>query len=188
MRRALSACRRPRRAPGRVSRSRRRRTRGAASGGLRGPSRAAQLQQFLAREEPGFGPGRVEDRRGVPLRQHAAVVVGVLRVLRVVAHLVEEERRHDLGRRQARGRMPAAGLRRRADRVDPKLGSDVAQGGDGVSHETGKCITGRGSLARSGEDRATPARCAATRWWDRPGAPRHLPERRADVCYRSASR
>ena len=66
----------------------------------RSESNRAQLQQLVARKEPGLGPGRIEDRRRVPLRQHEAIVVGILRILRIEAHLGEEQRRHDLGRGQ----------------------------------------------------------------------------------------
>jgi hypothetical protein len=71
---------------------------------------AAQLQQFLARKQAGFRPGGVKDRRGVPLGEHEAIVVGVLRILRVVVHLGVEERRYDLGCREAARRMAAASL------------------------------------------------------------------------------
>ena len=99
-----------------------------------------QLQQLLAREQAGLGPGRVENRRGVPLRQHEAIVVGILRLLRVVAHLAEEQRRHDVGGRQAGRRMAAAGLARGSDRIDAKLGRDVLQCGDGESGHGVLCL------------------------------------------------
>ena len=56
---------------------------------------------LAAREEPGFGPGGVEDRRGVALRQHEAVVLIALRRLRIEAHLAEEERRRRSPRRNS---------------------------------------------------------------------------------------
>ena len=39
-----------------------------------------ELQQLVAREQPGFGPGGIENRRGVPFDKHEPIVVGVLRV------------------------------------------------------------------------------------------------------------
>ena len=60
----------------------------------------AQLQQLGAIERAGLGPGRVQHRRGVALRQHEPIAVRVLRILRIEAHLGEEQRRHDVGRRQ----------------------------------------------------------------------------------------
>ena len=59
---------------------------------------APQRQQLIARDDARLGPGGIEDRRRVSFRQHEAIVVGVLRVARVVAHLREEQRRDDVGR------------------------------------------------------------------------------------------
>ena len=91
----------------------------------------AQLEQVGAGKEPGVRPGRVEDRRRVPLRQHEAVVVGILRIFRIEAHLAEKERRDNLGRRHARRRVTAPGLGRRLDRIDAELGGEVFQRGNG---------------------------------------------------------
>ena len=52
----------------------------------------AQLQQLGAIERAGLGPRGVENRRGVPLRQHEAIAVRVVRILRIEAHLGEEQR------------------------------------------------------------------------------------------------
>ena len=90
----------------------------------------AQLHQLLAREEPGLGPGRIEDRRRMPLRQDEAIVVGILRILRIESHLREEQHRHDVGGRQARRRVAAAGAAGGSDGVDSKLGGDVLQCSD----------------------------------------------------------
>ena len=88
-----------------------------------------QVEQIRARKEPRVRPGRVEDRRRMPLRQHEAVVVGILRVLRIEAHLAKEERRDHLGRGHAGRRVTGTRFGRRGDRVDPELGGDVAEGG-----------------------------------------------------------
>ena len=104
------------------------------SRGVGCPSRSESNRRSLSSsargKEPGVRPGGVEDRRRVPLRQHEAVVVGILRVLRIEAHLAEEQRRDDLGRRHAGRRMTAPGFGRRLDRIDAKLGGEVLQGGN----------------------------------------------------------
>ncbi len=88
----------------------------------------AQLEQLGAGKEAGVRPGRIQNRRRVPLRQHEAVVVGILRILRIEAHLAEKERRDNLGRGHAGRRVTAPGLGRRLDRIDAELGGEVFQG------------------------------------------------------------
>jgi hypothetical protein len=90
----------------------------------------AQLEQFAAGHEADCRPGGVQQRRGVALAEHEPIVVGVLRLLRIEAHLREEQRCHQIGRRRAGRRMAAAGRRRRADRVDAKLRGDVLKDGN----------------------------------------------------------
>ena len=94
----------------------------------------AELQQLFARKQTGFGPRGVQNRRGVSFRQHESIVVRIPRIVRVVAHLREEERRHDLGGRQARGRMAAARFARRAHGVDSQLGGEVLERGERCRH------------------------------------------------------
>ena len=67
----------------------------------------AQGQQVLAREEPSFRPGRVKDRSSVPLRQHEHIIFSAVRLLRVIPHDREEQRRDNLSGRCATGRVPA---------------------------------------------------------------------------------
>src|SRR4029078_7562221 len=62
-------------------------------------------------------------------RQHEAVVVGILRTARVVAHLREEDSSRDVGGGAARRWMNAAGLCVRAHRIDTQASGDVAQRG-----------------------------------------------------------
>ena len=93
-----------------------------------------QLQQLFARKQPGFGPRRVQNRRGVPLRQHEPIVVDVLRVLRIEPHLAEEERGDDLGRRQAARRMSGSRFGRGPHRIDAELSGDVLQSGKRCRH------------------------------------------------------
>ncbi len=50
----------------------------------------AKLEQFLRREKPRLGPGRIEQRRGMTLGKNEPVVVVIMRVLRVKAHVPEE--------------------------------------------------------------------------------------------------
>ena len=88
-----------------------------------------QVQQVSARKEPRLRPGGVENRRRMPLRQHEAVVVGILRVLRIETHLAKEERRDNLGGGHAGRRVTRTRFGRRRNRVDPKLGGDIAEGG-----------------------------------------------------------
>ena len=58
------------------------------------------------------------------------------RVGRVEPHLGEEQRGHEIRGRGARGRMTAAGSRRRANRIDAKSGRDVVEHG----HEPGAIL------------------------------------------------
>ena len=92
-----------------------------------------QLQHVLARERAGRRPGGVQQRRRVAFRQHEAVGLRMLRIVRVESHLGEEQRRDDVGRRETRRRMAGTGLRRRAHRIDAKLcGEIVENGSDGA--------------------------------------------------------
>ena len=58
----------------------------------------AQLEQVLHREQPRLRPGRIEQRRGVALGKNEPVVVVVMGILRVVTHVPEEQRRHQVRR------------------------------------------------------------------------------------------
>ena len=109
----------------------------------------AQLQQFRPVERARLGPRRVEQRRGVPLRQHEPIVVGVLRPPRVEAHLREEQRGDDVGGRAAARRVAAAGRRRGANRVDSQAGGDVLESGHegvGVSGHSNPPVRGQGAV------------------------------------------
>jgi hypothetical protein len=96
----------------------------------------AKLEQFLVLHEADLRPRGVQQRRGMALRQHEAIVVRVTRVGRVEPHLGEEQRGHEIRGRGARGRMTAAGGRRRANRIDAKSGRDVVEHG----HEPGAIL------------------------------------------------
>ncbi len=47
-------------------------------------------------DDASFGPRRVQNRRGMPLGQHEAVVVLAPRILGIEPHLGEEQRGHHL--------------------------------------------------------------------------------------------
>jgi hypothetical protein len=64
---------------------------------------------------------RPQDRRSVALGEHEDVGVGAARVLRVEAHLVEEQRGDDLGGGQARRGVTRAGFRRGGQGVPAQL-------------------------------------------------------------------
>ena len=84
----------------------------------RSESSRRNVSRSLALEQPDLGPCRVEDRRGVPLGEHEAVVIRVVRVARVVAHFREEQRRDDLGGGRAGGRVATSCFAGRADTID----------------------------------------------------------------------
>ena len=90
----------------------------------------AQLQQLAPGEQADRRPRGVQERRRVPLGEHEAIVVLVLRLLRVEPHLGHEERRHDVGSRRTGGRVAAACRGRREHRVDAELSGNVVEHGD----------------------------------------------------------
>ncbi len=90
----------------------------------------SEVHQLGAIERARFRPERVQDRRGVPLRQHESVGVDVMRVFRIEPHLGEEERRQQVGGRTARRRMSGAGFGCGFHRVDPEPCRDVPECGN----------------------------------------------------------
>ena len=98
------------------------------------PSRSdessAQLHHFVARKRAGRGPRRIQNRRRVAFRQHEAIGFRMLRIVRIEAHLGEEQRGDDLGRRQARRRMSGSGFGRRQHRIDAKLRREIVENGE----------------------------------------------------------
>ena len=95
-----------------------------------------QLQQILNGHMPDLGPRRVQQRRGVTLREDEAIVVGVLGVLGIKSHAAKKQRRHDVGGGAAGGRMPRAGFGGGVDGMDAQSGCNVFQSGKfiGCSH------------------------------------------------------
>ena len=91
-----------------------------------------QRRQQIAREVARVRQHRVERRDRVPLRQHEAVALGPVRLVRAVAHLAEEKRLHDVHRRQRSARVAAG---RRGDRrqvVDAQVEGAVLERGQGL--------------------------------------------------------
>src|SRR4029079_1418112 len=72
-------------------------------------------------------PRRVQQRRSVTFREHESIVVGVLRMMRVVAHFGEEQRGREFCGGAARGRMTAASFGGGAHRIDPEARRDVVE-------------------------------------------------------------
>ncbi len=62
-------------------------------------------EELLLRDRAGGAEHRVEERRGVALREDEPVVVRVVRVLEVVAQVLRQQDGHQVGRRHARGRV-----------------------------------------------------------------------------------
>ena len=81
----------------------------------------AELQQFRNRHETVFRPRGVKQRRGVAFRENEPVIVVIVRVLRVILHVAEEQRGDNVRRRAAGGWMTAASRRGRLDGVDAQL-------------------------------------------------------------------
>ena len=97
---------------------------------------AAQSQQALHRNRSRLRPRGIEQRGRVSLREHEAVVVGMRRIVRMVAHDPEEERGDEVRGRQARGGVARPRFRGRAQAVLAQSGGDgtqrlVAIGGGG---------------------------------------------------------
>jgi hypothetical protein len=93
-------------------------------GGVDAPERV-QVLLDAAR----FLEGGPQDRRAVALREDEFVDVARRGVLRIEAELVEIEDRHDLGARHAGGRMAAARLGRRRERMAAEFLGHFFQGG-----------------------------------------------------------
>src|SRR5258708_33856318 len=87
----------------------------------------AQLEQVVSRKKPCLGPGRIEQRGRVALRQDEPVVVVVVGVLRVIAHVSEEQCGYDVRGRAAGSWMAAAGGCGGCVGGNPKLGGDAFQ-------------------------------------------------------------
>ena len=65
----------------------------------------AEREQLLVGDHPRGSVHRVQERRRVALREDEPVVVGIARVVEVVAQVLRQQHRHQIGRRHARGRV-----------------------------------------------------------------------------------
>src|SRR3954470_930412 len=86
-----------------------------------------QCEQLLPRDDPGLRPCGVQDWRRVPLREDEPIIVLVARIRHVVAHLGEEERRHQFGHGTARAGMTRTRFTGREHRIDAQACGDVLQ-------------------------------------------------------------
>src|SRR4051812_33349834 len=86
-----------------------------------------QCEQLLTRDDPRLGPCGVQDRRRMPLGENEAIVVLVARIRAVVAHLGEEEGRHQFGHGTARAGMTRTCFTGREHRIDAQTRSNVLQ-------------------------------------------------------------
>jgi hypothetical protein len=82
-----------------------------------------------------MGQHRVERRHRVPLREHEAVALGPVRLVRPVAHLSEEERLHDVDGGERSARVSALRGGDRGQIVDPQVERTPTQGSKCVSVE-----------------------------------------------------
>ena len=103
----------------------------------------AEGQQLLVGDRAGRLVDGVEQRRRVALREDQVVVARVVRLVEVVAEVLREQHRHQVGGRHRRGRV--AGLRDGgcADRIDAQLLPQLAPE-LGVGH--GRSLRTRGGV------------------------------------------
>ena len=87
----------------------------------------AQLEQVARGKQSGLGPGRVEQRGGVAFGKNEAVVVVVFRILRIVTHVAEKQRGHQVRHGATGGGVAAARSGGRRNRVDSQLVRDSLQ-------------------------------------------------------------
>ncbi len=94
---------------------------------LQARAELAEGQQLLVVDRPGRLVERVEQRRGVALGEDEVVVGAVLRRVEVVAQVLREEHRHQVGRGHRGGRVAGVGGGGGADRVDSQLLGQLVQ-------------------------------------------------------------
>ena len=86
----------------------------------------AEGEQLLVRDRARRLVERVEQRRGVALREDQVVVRRVVGLVEVVAQVLREQHRHQVGRRHRRGRVARLRCGGGADRVDAQLLAQLA--------------------------------------------------------------
>ena len=85
-------------------------------------------QQRLVVDRAGGAVQGVQQRRGMTLAENKVVVSRVIRRVEVVAQVLREEDRHEIGGRHRRRRVARVRGRTRPDRVDPELPTEVGPG------------------------------------------------------------
>src|SRR5437867_3777212 len=110
----------------------------------------AQLQQIFGGKKPGLGPGGIEQRGSVAFGQNEPVVIVEMWMFRIITHVPEEQRGHDVSRRTARGGMPAACGGGCADRMNPQLiGNALQTFNVNIVHECANICGNREKESRS---------------------------------------
>ena len=123
----------------------------------------AEAEQLLVVDRAGRFVEGVEQRRSVALGEDEVVVRGVVGSREVVAEVIGEEHRHQVGSGHRGGRVPGAGRVAGADRVHAKLPSQLVQllaigfllGGDLVQGH-GPALDCRGRALYLGAIRSRP--------------------------------
>ena len=103
---------------------------GKGRGGVafQGAAEMAVGHELRGREPSRRGPQGIEQGRGVPLGEDQPVVVGVLRVVQVVAEeAAEKEAGHQLHPRQGRSGVAGAGLGGHGENIVAHPGGDLGQ-------------------------------------------------------------
>ena len=88
---------------------------------LEAAAELAEREELLVGDRPGRLVDRVEQRRGVALREDEMVVPGVVRVVEVVAEVLRQQDGHQIGPGHRRGGMAGVGDRGGSHRVDAQL-------------------------------------------------------------------
>ncbi len=89
-----------------------------------------QFQQLFFGEEPGLGPGGIEEGSGMALREDEPVAIGSFLILRIVPHDWEKEGGNDVGGGAAARRMPTAGRAGRPYALDAQMCGRVSKGSE----------------------------------------------------------
>ena len=118
-----------------------------------GPELAVALQELLLGDHACRPEHRVQQRRGMALREHEVVVGREVRPVPVVAKVAAHEDRHEVGRRQRRRGMTRARGGAAPDGVHTQLAREQADVLERLSHQ--------GSLLRRSGSPLTPEALAS---------------------------
>ena len=86
---------------------------------------APVTQELVIGDRPRGAKHRVEERGSVALGEDKPIVVGIPGLVEVIPEVFREQDRHQVGRRHSGGRVPRAGLCRRANGIDAQLLSQL---------------------------------------------------------------